>query len=126
MKWGMPTLVELRNMHDNAQLCQRLGLDFVEINMNLPMFQYDMLEEAAAQAKEFGVGVTVHLDENFAPADFNPMIAEAHFRTLRETLRVAKKIDIPVVNMHMSKGVYFTLPGQKVYLFDRYNFPFRY
>lgn len=121
MIWGMPTLVEFRNMKENVQLCRRLGLDFVEINMNLPMFQHDMLEEAAVQAKKSGVGVTVHLDENFAPADFNPLIVKAHLQTLQRTLRTAKKVGIPIVNMHLSKGVYFTLPEEKVYLFERYK-----
>lgn len=121
MVWGMPTLIELRNMQENARLCRSLGLDFVEVNMNLPMFQHDMLEETAAEAKRCGVGITVHLDENFAPADFNPLIAEAHMQTLRKTLKTVKKTGIPIVNMHLNKGVYFTLPGQKIYLFDRYK-----
>lgn len=124
MKWGMPTLVELPDIEANAQLCRRLGLDFVEINMNLPMFQYNKLEETAAKAKDCGVDVTIHLDENFAPADFNPLIADAHMQSLRHTLRSAKRIGVPIINMHLSKGVYFTLPERKIYLFERYCDPF--
>ena len=29
-------------------------------------------------------------------------------------------LEMPVVNLHMPQGVHFTLPEQKVYLFDRY------
>ncbi len=39
MKLGMPTLIELNTLEDNAKLCKELGLDFIEINMNLPQFQ---------------------------------------------------------------------------------------
>lgn len=121
IKWGMPTLVGYADMESNAQLCRRLGLDFVEINMNLPMFQPENLEAAAETAKCYGIGLTLHLDENFAPADFNPKIADAHMETLRQTIHAAVRIGAPVINMHLNRGVYFSLPGEKVYLFERYN-----
>jgi len=40
---------------------------------------------------------------------------------MRRTLRSSVQIGAPLVNMHMSKGVYFTLPDRKVFLFDRYR-----
>ncbi len=43
MKLGMPTLIELNTLEDNAKLCKELGLDFIEINMNLPQFQASTL-----------------------------------------------------------------------------------
>ena len=118
MQWGMPTMVELAGIESNVQLCRRLGLDFLEINMNLPMFQPEMLEQLPVYDDVF---YTIHLDENFCPADFNPLIAQAWLETMRRTLRAAKRIGAPVVNMHMSKGVYFTLPDRKVFLFERYR-----
>jgi hypothetical protein len=30
-QFGMPTLVENRTLEDNAALCRRLGLDFIEL-----------------------------------------------------------------------------------------------
>lgn len=121
MQWGMSTMVELPDLEANAQLCCQLGLDFVEINMNLPMYQPSDLMDAIRLKEMYGVGFSIHLDENFAPADFNPLIADAHLETLRQTLRVAKRIGAPVVNMHMSRGVYFKLPDQVVYLYSRYR-----
>ncbi len=117
MQWGMPTLVELDGIEQNLKLCRTLGLDFVELNMNLPMFQPDRLELLPVCEDVF---YTIHLDENFCPADFNPMISNAWMETMRRTLRAAKRIGAPVINMHMSKGVYFTLPDQKLFLFERY------
>ena len=39
MDWGMPTLLEAPDPESAAALCQELGLDFVELNMNLPEYQ---------------------------------------------------------------------------------------
>lgn len=36
MDFGMPVLIENKSIQDNIELCKRLGLDFLELNMNLP------------------------------------------------------------------------------------------
>ncbi len=41
---GMPTLIELRSPEDCAELCRELGLQFVELNMNLPQYQTDQID----------------------------------------------------------------------------------
>ena len=35
----MPTLIELPEIDDCAGLCRELGLQFIELNMNLPQYQ---------------------------------------------------------------------------------------
>ena len=59
MQWGMPTLVEFGGIEENIDLCRRLGLDFIELNMNLPMFQPDALERLPVCEDIF---YTIHLD----------------------------------------------------------------
>ena len=71
-------------------------------------------------AAETGVFFTLHLDENLNFADFNPLVREAYCRTVSEAIRIAKALSIPVLNLHMPTGVYFTLPEKKVYLFASY------
>ena len=39
MDFGMPVLLELDTLEQNAALCRELGLSFVELNMNLPQYQ---------------------------------------------------------------------------------------
>lgn len=34
-KLGMPTLIEFNSIEENINLCSSLGLDFIELNMNL-------------------------------------------------------------------------------------------
>jgi sugar phosphate isomerase/epimerase len=53
-------------------------------------------------------------------ADFNPYVRQAYIRTVTETVALAKKLELPVLNMHMPQGVYFTLPERKVYLLGEY------
>ena len=48
-----------------------------------------------------------------------PIVAEAT-DTVQETIILAGKLHIPVLNMHLSQGVYFTLPHRRVYLFEEY------
>ena len=123
MKFGMPTLIELPDMEDSARLCRELGLQFVEFNMNLPQYQPHTLDRRGLDRirKEYGISYTVHLDENMNVADFNPYVMEGYFRTVKETVNLAKDLEIPVLNMHLSRGVHFTLPDRKVFLFDQFR-----
>ena len=45
---GMPTLIEKSSARENAELCARLGLRFVELNMNLPEYQVPEIEKTDA------------------------------------------------------------------------------
>lgn len=123
VSFGMPTLIETGSLEDCAAWCRRLGLSFVELNMNLPQYQPGVMdpEKLAAIGEAYGISYTIHLDENLNVSDFNPYVAEAYCRTVLETIDLARAIHIPVLNMHLSAGVYFTLPEEKVYLFDRYR-----
>ena len=119
----MPTLIENRTLEESVVLCRELKLDFVEINMNLPQYQLPRINalEFERIGKEYEIFYTIHLDENLDISDFNPYIAQGYLRTVAETIALAKRLEIPVLNMHLSRGVYFTLPDQKVFLFDRYS-----
>ena len=47
MDFGMPTLIENKNLEETVSLCKELGLQFIELNMNFPMYQVPQLEETA-------------------------------------------------------------------------------
>ena len=123
MDFGMPTLIELPALEDCAKLCRELALQFVELNMNLPQYQPDRIDRDRLRKirEEYGIYFTIHLDENLNPADFNPYIAQAYLRTVEDAIALAKREDIPVLNMHLSRGVYFTMPEKKIFLFDTYQ-----
>lgn len=120
---GMPTLIETKSLENGASLCNELGLNFIELNMNLPQYQLDKIdvEKFNTIAQKYNIFYTIHLDENLNISDFNPYIAFAYIQTVKETIELAKQLNVPIINMHLSKGVYFTLPDKKVYLFDEYK-----
>lgn len=119
---GMPTLIELPELVDCARLCRELGLQFVELNMNLPQYQTDQIcpTQFLEIAEQYGVFYTLHLDENMDVSAFNPYVAEAYLRTVMEAIALAKELHIPVLNMHLLRGVYFAMPEEKIFLFNVY------
>ena len=118
--YGMPTLIETSALEECAVLCAELGLDFIEINMNMPQYQLDKIDVDCFKsiADKYSIYYTIHLDENLNISDFNPYVAEAYTRTVADTIGIAKQLSVKVINMHMARGVYFTLPDRKVYLFS--------
>jgi len=124
MQFGMPTLIENKNLIESAVLCEELGLDFIELNMNLPQYQVaciGKIQELSEIAKMHHLYYTIHMDENLNVCDFNSAVAKAWLDTVTSTILIAKKLKIPVLNMHMNNGVYFTLPQKRVYLFEEYK-----
>lgn len=121
MDFGIPTLVELESLDATIDLCMDLGLDFIELNMNMPQYQLDFLTAKALRNYLDGsVYFTVHLDESLNVWDFNPLVSKAYLDTVLQTIALAKEINIPILNMHMNRGVHFTLPNRRIFLFDRY------
>ena len=133
IRFGMPTLIENRTLQENIDLCRRLGLRFIELNMNFPEYQVEELEQTdllldAADAA--GICYTIHLDENLNIADFNRLVTGAYLETVHRTVEVAKKL-LPLrdrygdpsqpltVNMHMHHGIFITLPDRKVRMYER-------
>ena len=116
LRFGMPTLIETATIEECAVLCREAGLSCIEMNMNLPQYQVETMEEARLKqvAKDHGIAYTIHLDENLAPADFSPVVAAAYRQVAVDTVEFAKKMEIPTLNMHLIQGVYFTLPHVKV------------
>ena len=120
---GMPTLIECPDFEQSLNLCCELGLDFIEINMNLPEYQIDNLERINFNKllAKSGKYITIHLEENFNICDFNKSVVEACLLTALRTIDVAKRTNIPIINMHMAEGVYFSLPDKEVFLFEKHS-----
>ena len=133
IQFGMPSLIENRTLQENIDLCGRLGLRFIELNMNFPEYQVEALEETGRlldAADAAGICYTVHLDENLNIADFNRLVTEAYLETVRRTIEAVKRL-LPLrdrygdpsqpltVNMHMHHGIFITLPDRKVQMYER-------
>lgn len=120
MHWGIPTLIELPGPEESAALCRELGFQFVELNMNLPEYQQWDIARLQEASEKYGIYYTAHVDENLDVCNFNQRVADAYLETLLEAISAAKRLNVPTLNMHLQKGVYFTLPNEKIYLYRRY------
>ena len=123
MKFGMPTLVECEGIEECAALAYECGLDFIEINMSFPQYLPSSLDISRLKTikKEKNLFYTIHADEQLNPFDFNPKVSACYFDVMRDTIRFARALEIPVINMHLLKGVYVTLPGKVILLTDVYE-----
>ena len=69
---GMPTLLEAAGAEESAALCAELGLQFVELNMNLPEYAdpaHMDREKLCALRVKYGVYFTLHLVERLGRWD---------------------------------------------------------
>ena len=123
MKFGMPNLVECKTLEDCARLAKEQALDFIEINMSFPEFIPGKFDIANANRikEKYGLFYTIHADEALNPFDFNRSVSECYFEVMRGTIDVARKISAKVINLHLQKGIYVTLPGEVILLTDVYR-----
>ncbi len=123
IEFGMPTLVECKDIDACAALCGRLGLKFIEINQSFPQYQpanmdIGHLKELKAR---YGIGYSIHMDESMNPLDFNEKVAAVYRENAVEAIEFAKALEIKKLNLHLLRGVYVTLPGKRIFLNDVYE-----
>ncbi|MBO7744892.1 sugar phosphate isomerase/epimerase [Paenibacillus sp. MWE-103] len=123
MKLGMPALLEYGTLEENAALCAALGLDFIELNMNLPLCMPDRLDAGLVRrmSRETGIGFTLHLPEELEPASFHAAIRRGHLACCLDAMDWAAAAGIGLLNMHVHNGVYFTLPGGRTWINEAHD-----
>lgn len=119
LKFGMPTLIELKSTEESAALCRELGLDFIELNMSFPQYQPEQIDiaELTELKRKYGIFYTVHIDESLDPCSVNPGIARVYTETALKVVELAKALEIPTLNMHLLRGIYVTLPDRRTYVY---------
>lgn len=122
-KAGMPSLMELDSLEQNVKVAQQLGLSFVELNLDVPIYLPErlpasMLKEAG---EDTGLFFTVHAPENVELASPHPAIRRGNLERMREILAWAGEAGVGLVNMHLHPGVAFTLPEGKAWVGEKYE-----
>lgn len=120
--FGMPSLIEYSSIEENIALCKELGLSFIELNMNLPAFSPGNMDMSKFQKlkNKNDIFFTLHINEKMDIAIFDENIRKACLKTIGETIEMAKDLEVPIINLHLSEGIYFKLPTEKKYLYDQY------
>ncbi|MFA6075316.1 MAG: TIM barrel protein [Negativicutes bacterium] len=119
--FGMPTLIELKTLQQQVDLCKQLGLDFVELNMNLP--EYSVANLAKIDYRNFaeqGVRFNIHAPEELDLAAFHDDIRNGFVKLVVNTLTAVPAGMIDIFNIHLNNGVHFKLPDKKIWLYDEY------
>jgi len=126
MNFGMPYLLEMHSIDECCALAHELGLSFVELNANFPDCQLDRLDPVALHQLKcrYDLYFTLHLEEECDPFAFNAAVRSAWLKSARHGLSIATALQMPIVNMHLPRGVYITLPDRRVFLYDRYEAEF--
>jgi sugar phosphate isomerase/epimerase len=123
LKFGAPTMVEMENLRQGAEVCRKLDLDFLELNINFPQYLLKNLDADTLRrlSEEYGIFYTLHLDDEMSIADFNPYIADGYCQTVYDAIELAKDLGITRLNMHLSRGAKYTLPDKVIYFFEAYE-----
>lgn len=126
-KFGMPTLLECDDLEACVGVATRLELDFVEINMSFPQYQSASsdLTRAMDLSARSGVFYTIHADEQLNPFDFNARVSRCYRDVMADTVHTALRLQVPVINMHLLRGIYVTLPDRVILLSDMYRKQYR-
>lgn len=123
IKLGIPSMIELPTVEDSLALCRELGLDFFELNNNFPQYQPNSLNqsELLRLSEKYGIQYTFHFDDNMSIADFNPYVAAGYRQTVLDVIELSKRVGISVLNMHLFKGAYYTMPEKRIFFFEAYE-----
>ncbi|MDO5026578.1 MAG: sugar phosphate isomerase/epimerase family protein [Tissierellia bacterium] len=121
--FGMPYLIETKDIDQALDEVSRLGLEFIELNTNFPSSMVSRLnpDYLVDEAKKRRIFYSLHLDDAISIADFNPFVRKAYLDSSLEAIEFAKKVGIETINVHFSKGNIVTLPSGKNYLFFHYQ-----
>jgi len=123
---GMPTLIEFDSLEENINLCNKLGLDFIELNMNVPIFtpEYISSEKLKKLMIKHKIDFTIHLPEELDFTSFQPSMRRGHINRCKEAILWASSAGINILNMHINNGIYFTLPESKYWINEKYEADF--
>lgn len=123
MKLGMPALVEYTSINELVELCLKLKLDFIELNMNLPYNFIENINPAKLKkiTQDKGIEFTMHMPDDADIGTFYESVREGYVKLFSETIDWAERAGIKLLNMHIIEGAKMTLPDRKVYIYEQYS-----
>jgi len=119
--FGIPALIGYQELRPNLDLCRELGLEFVELNMNLPYsFPENLSSREMKGALKEGMRFSMHLHDELDLGSLHPSVRLGHLERCEEALRWGSRHGVFLINLHLNPGVYFTLPDRKIWVYERY------
>ena len=120
MKFGMPSLIEYRSVDEHIEFCRKNNLDFLEINLTFPWYQSDRLDvrSLVRLKEESGVSYTLHFHDQLNPFDCSPELRRGSSDNALFGLNLARTIGAERITMHMIRGAYSSVNGEKVHAYS--------
>lgn len=127
MMLGIPALVEYTSLNQLIELCMKLGLDFIELNMNLP---YNFIQNLPPNqlkkiTKESKIKFTMHMPDEADLGSFYESVRTGYVELFSDTIDWAREAGIKLLNMHIIEGAKMTLPDKKIYIYENYSEEFK-
>ena len=127
MKIGMPSLVEYNTLNELVDLCLKLKLNFIELNMNLP---YNFIENINPQElkktiNETNIEFTMHMPDDADLGIFYESVRRGYVELFSNTIDWAEEAGVKLLNMHIIEGAKMTLPDKKLYIYEEYSQEFQ-
>jgi sugar phosphate isomerase/epimerase len=121
MVFGMPTLIELNSIEENILLAKDLGLNFIELNMNLAYCQPEMNDPKCLKqlSQKHQIGLTMHFPEEIDFGAPYEIIRNANIALFKKLCHFSDQIGVKKINVHLNPGIYFTLPTKKIYAYEK-------
>ena len=127
MKIGMPALVEYNTLNELVELCLKLKLDFIELNMNLPYNFIENIEpeELIKIKNDTNIEFTMHMPDDADLGTFYDSVRKGYVELFSNTIDWAEESGVKLLNMHIIEGTKMTLPDKKVYIYEQYSEEFQ-
>ncbi len=118
IKIGMPQLYEYDTIEDNLKLCQKLGLDFIELNLNFGYCRKEMENGNVCELlKKYNVEATLHFYDEADMGSYQEVV-DAYLIHLERYARLGEGY-IKQINMHLIPGPVVTISGIKNYIYEK-------
>ena len=112
----MPILIEFHSLSENIDLCKKLDLDFIELNLDIPYCFIDRLDTNSLKNNNF----TIHLSEKFDVGELNNSLRNFYLNEIEKIISFGIKYNIFKYNLHLDPGIHFSLPNKKIFIYEEY------
>ena len=114
----MPQLFEFENIEDNFKLAKKLGLDFIELNLNFASCR-DALENKAilGLVNKYNIETTLHFYDEADLGSYDEVV-KAYLTLLDKYVSLGKGF-VKQINIHLIPGPVVTIAGVKHYVYEK-------
>ncbi|MBQ7277429.1 MAG: TIM barrel protein [Bacilli bacterium] len=118
IKLGLPILYEYDNLEDNFKLAKKLGLDFVEMNLNFGYCRKEMEEGKVKELLEkYNLEATLHFYDEADMGSYDEVV-DAYLVLLNKYASLGHGY-IKMMNFHNIPGPVVTISGVKNYIYAK-------